>query len=71
VAVRIRIPSTTLDPAELCASEHLDDFTICIPNQSLSRHALLALNHDTLLSGEKPLSSDSQRSPKTPLRRRE
>jgi len=36
------------------------DFTICIPNQSLSRHALLALKHDTLLSSEKPLSSDSQ-----------
>jgi len=49
------VPSTTLDPAELCASGQLDAVTICTPNDLHSRHALLALKHGKHVLCEKPL----------------
>ena len=56
LAAQFGIPSTTLDPAELCACGHLDAVTICTPNEAHSRHALLALSHGKHVFCEKPLS---------------
>jgi hypothetical protein len=64
VAAPIRISSITLDPPVLCACEQLDSVTICTPNEAHSRHALLALNHDKRVSGEKPHSLTVSEAPR-------
>ncbi len=55
MAEEFGVPSTTLDPEELCASSQLDAVTICTPNDVHSRHALLALKHGKHVLCEKPL----------------
>ena len=56
LAAEFGIGATTLDAAELCASDDVDAVTICTPNNMHRRHALLAVTHGKHVFCEKPLA---------------
>ena len=56
LAAEFGIAASTLDAAELCASDEIDAVTICTPNDTHGRLALLALAHGKHVFCEKPLA---------------
>jgi UDP-N-acetylglucosamine 3-dehydrogenase len=55
LAMEFGVAATTLDAAELCASDEVDAVTVCTPNNLHARHALLAVQHGKHVFCEKPL----------------